>query len=148
MATFDTVIDINAPPGRVLAVLMDVERWPEWTSTVTSIKRLDAGPFDVGSKAMIKQPKLMPAVWGVTELDKHRNFTWAMRSPGLKVEAGHVVNPRGEGSRVTLSLNFSGFLAPVMSRFYANLNRRYLATEAKGLKERCETQQSCAGTSA
>jgi len=36
-------VDIAAPPGGVWAVIADVERWPEWTPTVTRLQRLDRG---------------------------------------------------------------------------------------------------------
>ena len=39
-------------------MLSDVERWSEWTSTVTPAKRLDDGPLGVGSQARIEQPKI------------------------------------------------------------------------------------------
>jgi uncharacterized protein YndB with AHSA1/START domain len=132
------VVDIKATPGRVFAVLCAVERWPEWTSTMTSVERMDRGPFGVGSRARVRQPKLLPAVWQVTELNEPRNFTWVTRSTGVTVAGEHLVEANGTGSRVTLSLKFSGLFAPLASRFYGSLNRRYLATEAEGLRKRCE----------
>jgi hypothetical protein len=80
----------------------------------------------------------MPAVWQVTELEERRNFTWVTRSPGVEVKGEHLVEGNGAGSRVTLSLQFSGLLGPLMARLYRNLNQRYLATEAEGLRKRCE----------
>jgi uncharacterized protein YndB with AHSA1/START domain len=135
---FSIVVDIKASPDRVLPVLYDVERWPEWTSTMTSVRRMDAGPFAVGSRARVRQPKLLPAVWQVTELDERRSFTWVTRSPGVQIRAGHLVEVDGAGSRVTLSLEFSGLLGPLVARLYRSLNERYLATEAEGLRKRCE----------
>src|SRR5271166_4994448 len=138
MADFRITVAIQAPPERVLAVLCDVERWPEWTSTMTSVRRMDGGPFAVGSRARVRQPKLLPAVWQVTELDPKKSFTWVTRSPGVQIKAGHWVEADGAGSKVTLSLQFSGLLGTLAARVYGDLSERYLATEAKGLSKRCE----------
>ena len=43
------------------------------------------------------------------------------------------------GSRVTLSLDFSGILGPLVARLTRGLNARYLALEAQGLKKHTET---------
>ena len=121
--------------------MRDIERWPEWTSTVTSIVRLDRGPLAVGSRARIRQPKLPPALWKVTELDERgRSFTWVNRGPGIRVAARHWVEPSGSGSRATLSIEFSKLLGPLIARLTRGLNERYLAIEAKGLKERSEKE--------
>ena len=138
MANFSTAVDIRAAPERVAAVLFDVERWPEWTSTVTSSQRLDPGPFAVGSRARVRQPKLAPAIWRVAELDPMTGFLWVSQTPGLRMTAGHRIAASGEGSRVTLSFQFSGLLGPLVARIYRGLIKRYLAIEAAGLKGRCE----------
>ncbi len=136
---FKIVVDINAPPDRVFEVMSDVERWPEWNSAVTSVRIMEDGPFAVGSKAHVRQPKLLPAVWQVTEIDAPRSFVWTTRSPGVKLEAGHWVEADGAGSRVTLALRFSGLLGPLASRIYRGLSQRSIATEAEGLRKRCES---------
>jgi uncharacterized membrane protein len=138
MPDFSITIDIQASPDWVMAVVCDVERWPEWTSTITSVGRMDNGPFRVGSRAHVRQPKLLPAVWEVTEFDAGRNFTWLTRSPGVRLTGRHQVEQNGSGRRVTLSLPFAGPLDPLVARLYRNLNERYLVTEAKALKDRSE----------
>ena len=132
-------VTIDAPPEKVFAILCDVERWPEWTSTITSVKRRERGPFALGSSAQVRQPRLRPAVWQVTALEDQRNFTWTTRSPGLRMTAGHLIEPQGTGSRVVLSFELSGFMAPVVSRLYGGLIERYIATESQGLKKRSES---------
>jgi uncharacterized membrane protein len=133
-------VDIDAPPEKVFAVLRDVEKWPEWTPTVSHVQRLDKGPLAVGSSAQVRQPKLRPAVWQVTEFEDNRNFTWTTRAPGLRMKAGHLVEPRGSGSRVALSFEMSGLIAPLMLRLYGSLIEQYLATESQGLKKRSEAR--------
>lgn len=136
MTTFSITVDIPAPPNRVWAVMADVERWPEWTPTVTRIERFDHGPLVVGSRVRIWQPRLPPANWRVTELREGRSFTWISRSPGLSVVAEHAVEGAPDGARARLSVRFAGWLGPLIARLTRRLNERYLALEAKGLGER------------
>lgn len=139
MRNFSITVDIAAPPDRVWAVLTDVQRWPEWTPTVTRIERLDQGPLAVGSRARIRQPKLPPAVWQVSEILEGRSFTWVTQSPGVSVIARHTVEPAVNGARATLSIGFAGLLGPLVARWTRRLNERYLALEAQGLRERSTT---------
>jgi uncharacterized membrane protein len=138
MTFFSLTVDIRATPQRVWAVLSDVEGWPDWTASVRSVDRLDAGPLAVGSRARIRQPKLLPAVWRITSIEKGRSFTWVTRSPGLSVTAHHGVEATPDGSRVTLSIRFDGLLAPLVAVLTHRLNNRYLGLEGAGLKRRSE----------
>jgi len=140
MKEFKIVVDIKVPSSQVFAVLCDVERWPEWSSTVTSIQRTENGPLAVGSSALIKQPKLPDAVWRVTELEDGRRFAWVTRNPGVSVKGDHLVESAGTGSKVTLSIQVSGLFAPLVAGLYRGLLERYLATEADGLQKRCEAE--------
>jgi hypothetical protein len=63
MVAYEAVIAVVASPARVFEVLRDVEHWSDWTPTMLSIRRLDFVPFGVGSRALVHQPRLMPATW-------------------------------------------------------------------------------------
>jgi hypothetical protein len=51
---------------------------------------------------------------------------------------GHRAEGAGNTSRAMLSIQFSGPLGPLFARLTRKLNERYLALEAKGLRERSE----------
>jgi len=136
---YEHSVEIEATADTVLAVWTDVERWPEWTASMTSIHRLDSGPLGVGSRARVKQPKLPATVWTVTELEPGRAFVWVASSPGVRTEAAHRVAPSGTGVTATVVLDQRGPLATVVAWFAGRLTRRYLEMEAAGLKRRAET---------
>jgi hypothetical protein len=139
---FSMTTDVEASADVVFAVLADVERWPEWTATVTRVERLDGSspPLAVGNRIRIVQPGVPPAEWTVTALEAGRGFRMMSRSPGATVVADHWAEPLGDGqrSRVTLSVTFAGWFGRLIARLMRRLNERYLAEEAAGLKRRSE----------
>jgi len=138
---YEVSVDIDATPGEVWNVLTNVERWPEWTSSMTRVERLDTGPLQVGSTARIEQPKLPSVVWRVTELEPERSFSWVASRGGVTMLAGHRITPWSDGSRgvgVTLSIRQTGPLAWLVGLLASGLTHRYVQTEANGLKRRCE----------
>jgi uncharacterized membrane protein len=135
------VIDIDAPPERVWAVLIDVERWPQWTESITSIEKLSRKAIGKGSEVRIKQPRLRPLVWQVTDFEPNKAFDWEALSPGMKAVAEHHIEPLGEGSRVTLFVEQTGVFATVFGGLVKELTARYLEMEAQGLKRRVESGQ-------
>lgn len=138
MRHFRIDVEIHAPADRVWSVMTDFARWREWTPSVTSIEQLDPGPIVPGIRLLIRQPKLLPAVWTLTELKEGQSFQSVTRGPGVKVIARHGIEATESGSRVTLSLEFAGFLGGLVGRLTRGLNERYLALEAAGLKQRSE----------
>ena len=144
MRNFSISVDIAAPAVRVWTVMRDVERWHEWTPSITSVELLD-GTFEVGHRARVRQPKLLPAVFEIAAVEEGRSFTWVTRRPGVVATAAHLVEPVANGSRVTLSLRFDGPLGGVIGWFARGLNERYLTLEANGLKRRAEQPAGAGG---
>jgi uncharacterized membrane protein len=132
-------VDVDAGVETVWAVLIDVERWPEWTSSVRRVQRLDGGEFGKGGRVRIKQPGLPPAVWQVTEFEPGRLFTWSSRSPGVTTVGRHeLIGTEHEAVTVRCSLEQSGPAAAVVGLLMATKARRFVDAEAQGLRARCE----------
>ena len=141
MKQFLFTTDIAAPAERVWSVMSDVERWHEWTPSITRIKRFGGGPFTKGSWALVRQPKLPPAFWKVTTIEPGKSFAWTSLGPGFRAVGTHRVEPTPAGSRATLLLELHGPLGGIFGRMMRRLNERYLAFEAGGLKARSENPQ-------
>src|SRR5437868_3997018 len=76
--------DIEAPPERVWTVMTDVERWPEWTQSVSKVELVRPGPLATGVEARIAQPRLGTRTWRVTAVEAGRGFTWETTGPGTR----------------------------------------------------------------
>jgi hypothetical protein len=134
---FNITADVPASPPLVWSVMADIERWPEWTASVSRVSKLSPGRLQVGSRVRIHQPKLPPALWRVTELQPDAGFTSVSVAPGVKVTARHTLEATAGGCRVTLSIGFEGWFGRWLARWTHDLNNRYLALEARGLQARC-----------
>ena len=139
MREFRVVVDIAAAPARVWEIVRDVERWHQWTASISSIERLDDGPLRAGTRALVRQPKLPPNTFEVTVLEENRGFSWESRSLGLRGVGHHWIEATPAGSRVTLGVDFRGPLAWLVGRIYGGLTQRYIEMEAEGLRRRSET---------
>jgi uncharacterized protein YndB with AHSA1/START domain len=142
MTQYLKTVDLDAPPSRVWDVLSDVERWHEWTASITRIERLNALPLQVGARFRVKQPKLAANDWLVTMAEPSAGFTWETRSAGSHIVGEHLINPIGNGTCVVLRLSFNGWLGKLMGRLGRKLILEYLDMEAAGLKKAVELPRS------
>jgi uncharacterized membrane protein len=140
-------IEIDAPPHLVWQVFSDVERWPEWTASVTSLVGRDGPDLAVGKRFAIKQPGMQKLVWQVTEIEPGSSWTWVQRSPGVLVTARHYVSAQPGGrTLVCQQLDQRGALGALVGRLMVKKTKRFLELEAQGLKA-CAEQRSRAGGS-
>ena len=133
----DHALEIQASSQEVWSVLIDVERWPEWTPTMETVRRLDDGPFRLGSSASIKQPQLPEAVWRVTAFTPGRQFTWETHVRGMRMIGSHELVDSPAGCTSRLMLEVSGLLAWILWPLVRRNSRRAMETENSRLAERC-----------
>lgn len=131
-------ISIHAPRSVVWEVTTDVERWPDWTPTVTSIKRLDEGPLKTGSTVRIKQPGQPEAEWTVTRLVPGEHFGWESLRLGLKLSASHTIKWDGSNSTSILQVKAAGIFSKLLFPLLKISIGRALEQENEGLKKKCE----------
>jgi carbon monoxide dehydrogenase subunit G len=135
----ETSISVNATPERAWEVMKDVERWPEWTPSMSKVELLQPGEVQVSAKVRITQPKFPSAVWTVTKVEPNRYLEWRSTSPILTSTGEHRIEPEGDGCRLTLAIEQTGLLVPVLKLFYEKTILAYLDLEAKGFKARAES---------
>jgi len=132
-------IEIDAAPQLVWEVFSDVEHWPDWTASVTSLVGLDGPALAVGRRFAIKQPGMQKLIWKVTEIEPGSSWTWVQRTPGSLVTARHYVIGQPSGrTLVRQQLDQSGPLGALVGRLMIKKTKRFLALEAQGLKARSE----------
>ena len=134
----DHSVEIEASPDAVWSVVIDVERWPEWTPTMERVRRLEDGPFQLGSSAAIKQPQLPEAVWRVTAFTPGRQFTWETHVRGMRMAGSHELSETPGGCTSRLSLEVSGLAAWLLWPLVRRNATRAVATENGRLRERCQ----------
>jgi len=135
---FENTIFIAAPRSVVWDVTIDVEGWPQWAPTFSSVKRLDDGPFDVGSSALIKQPGLPAAKWVVTSLTRGERFSWESRIQGIHMVGTHELTTQHTGTHSMLRVELRGLVAFLLWPVICIAVKRSLERENAGLKARCE----------
>lgn len=147
---FEAHTEIAAPAARTWSIFSDVERWPQWTASMTSVELADPGPLRVGSRARVVQPRLPVAQWTVTELitpteptdervPAEWSFTWISTGPGLRTTGRHLVRRTGEDRcRASVELIQEGLVGAVIGRVYRRLTECYLTLETAGLRTYAE----------
>jgi uncharacterized membrane protein len=132
-------VDIDAPARVVWDVFSDVERWPEWTASVTDLVTLDGPGIAAGKRFEIKQPRMPKLVWEVADVEPGRSWTWVQRSPGGLTKASHDIQALSDRrTRVRQQIEQGGPVGALVGWVIRPITRRYLDWEAAGLKDRSE----------
>ena len=136
---YEVSVEIDAGRERVWEVMADLAAWPEWTASMQQVRPLDDGPVGVGSRVRVRQPALPTAVWTISDWQPGHRFTWETSNPGVATAADHELQERGDGTTaVVLRVRQTGLLAPLVHLLIGKRTRRYMRTEADGLKARAE----------
>ncbi|MET1004968.1 MAG: SRPBCC family protein [Propionibacteriaceae bacterium] len=140
---YEKTVRVAATAGQVWSVWANLNRWPDWTASMTSVDLL-GGPLREGAQVRIRQPRLAPATWTVDALVPGSSFSWSTAALGVKTTAEHRVVPVPDGAEVTLTVRQTGPLAPLVGLLLGRRVRRYVDTEAAGVKKAAEVRSRAA----
>jgi len=138
MKVVSASIEIEASPLDVWAVLVDLDRYPEWnplfreaSGRVAVGNRITLKSVPPGGRPMTVRPKIVSAEPGV-------ELRWAASLPGLiGGEHTFALSPAGGGTRVVQSESFRGLLVPFSSNAIARAEAGFLSVN-EALRKRVE----------
>jgi len=136
----ENTIEIKASMAHIWAVTCDIENWPQWTPTISAVKKCEREQTAVGSKALVKQPGIKETEWTITVLNEPECFAWTASILGMPSVATHEIFEKEGKTYNRLSFEITGRLARLIGPILRPQLQKALATENKGLKAFCETQ--------
>ena len=134
-----TTARIDAPVATVWEVLSDVERMPQWTASMRSVRLLAGDGLGIGAAAEIRQPRMPAMTWTVDQLTPGRHFRWWARSAGVTTYGDHRLAPTGDGGTdVSLVVEQTGPMAWLLGALTMRRTARYVDQELAGLARASE----------
>ena len=139
MPTFRQFVLIEAPVGTAWTLLSEVSNWPQWLSTVASVRPLDLDRLEPGRSFEVRQPKLIPMTWVVTKVSPPTCFVWESRALGYLARASHELrHVSSDACTLELELGFRGIFGRPLGVLFSCLTTKYLAQEGQALKDAAE----------
>lgn len=148
MREIRTEIEIAAPPSKVWSVLIEIDKWKDWSPIITDA----SGKAALGSKLSITMcgkdgkggkggPKYQPIV---TVFEEPKRFQWmATMMAGFIFTNGKILEleQSGSGTRLVHKETFSGMMVPLMWGQMESSVPQMLNSMNEALKVKIETQK-------
>jgi len=136
-----STITISAPPDEVMAVIADIDRYPEWTGQIKSAEVLDADPSGrprqarfVMDAGVLKDEYVLEYDWSTVGVAWHLVGTSAVQKSQV---GSYALAPRGGGTEVTYSLSVD-IAMPMLGMFKRKAEKMIMDSALKELKKRVE----------
>ena len=137
-----STITIDAPADRVLAVIADINSYPEWTGQIKSAEVLETGADGRPAQArfvmdagVLKDEYVLAYDWSET------GVSWKLvgKSSVQKSQVGsYALVPKGDGTEVTYQLAVD-ISMPMLGMFKRKAEKMIMDSALKELKKRVES---------
>ena len=136
-----STITISAPPDEVMAVIADIDRYPEWTGQIKSAEVLDRDadgrPREahfVMDAGVLKDEYVLQYDWTASGVSWHLVGTSSVQ----KAQVGsYALAPQGAGTEVTYSLSVD-IAMPMLGMFKRKAEKMIMDSALKELNKRVE----------
>jgi uncharacterized membrane protein len=111
---FESSIDINAPAGKVWAMMGKLEEWPQWMPSIKKIERVSKGLFSVGSRFSVTvkvRGLTVELSMMTTKFVPERTVVLEGEVLGSKLVRFYTLEPVDGKTKVTIGGDVSGVLA-------------------------------------
>jgi carbon monoxide dehydrogenase subunit G len=134
---FESSIDINAPTGKIWALIDKLEEWPQWMPSIKKIERVSKGPLTIGSQLSVTAKVsglTVTLLMTITEFVPEQAVVIEGKSLGTKLTRFYTLEPVNGNTKVTIGGDVSGALAWLARRG----GQKVSAEIAQAVKKRIE----------
>lgn len=118
MAEHRVSIFIAAPPERVFAMWMDLDRMKEWVGGVTGVTDV-TGPIDQSGTRYTVRFGPMKSPTEIIEVERPRHVRTRFGNLILKGESDVSLEPEAGGTRLTQTFRTRGIVSAITGRLFA-----------------------------
>jgi carbon monoxide dehydrogenase subunit G len=111
---FESSIVVDAPTGKIWALIDRLEDWSQWIPSVKNIKRVSQEPLAVGSQLSVTarvSGLTVRLLMTITELVPERNVVLEGRALGTKLTRFYALEPTNGMTKLSVGGDVSGALA-------------------------------------
>ena len=137
-----STITVAAPPAEVMAVIADIERYPEWTGQIKTTEILETDELGRPAKArfvmdagVLKDEFVLAYLWGESQV----NWTLVGKSLVQRSQIGsYILVEQEDSTHVTYSLAVD-IAMPMLGMFKRKAEKMIMDLALKELKKRVES---------
>lgn len=129
---FEHSAESEADPETLWARYTRVDKWSEWSPKGVERSSLE-GDFEVGAKGRSKAPHFPEGKFELIVVEPERRFVSQAKMPGATLAFEHMIEPSGEGTRITHRAALDGPLVFIWRPVVGRMIEKGMPNSVEGL---------------